>query len=130
MNDSFSHYHPADDGFDEMYLVQGVRAGGHIVVSTQRERIESPADVDPADVGAQLDRLYPEVGDLVFIPRGVIHRGVGGVLAHVITVPGFRPGCEIGVDHHLRAIGERLGVAPSTDGLTWQTGASRGPVVK
>lgn len=37
-----------------------------------------------------------------------MHRGVEGVLAQVITVPGFIPGSEIGVDHHLRAINERL----------------------
>lgn len=129
MWDSFSHYHPEGDGFDEMYLVQEVRDGGHIVVSTQRERIESPADVTRDEAPHLLDRLYPQVGDLVFIPRGVIHRGVGGVLAHVITVPGFRPGCEVGVDHHLRAIGERLGLG-ADHGLVWQESASRGPVIK
>lgn len=48
------------------------------------------------------------VGDLVYLPRGVMHRGVGGVVTQVITVPGFIPGSEIGVDHHLRAINERL----------------------
>ena len=130
MHDSFSHYHPADNGFDEMYLVQEVRPGGHIVVSSERERIESPNDVTQEQASTLLTRLHPEVGDLVFIPRGVIHRGVGGVLAHVITVPGFRPGCEIGVDHHLRAIGERFGMQPSNDGLTGQASASRGPIVK
>lgn len=129
MWDSFSHYHPAGDGFDELYLVQEVRPGGHIVVSTHRERIESPGDVTREEAAGLLERLYPEVGDLVFIPRGVIHRGVGGVLAHVITVPGFRPGCEVGVDHHLRAIGERLGMG-AADGLVWQQSASRGPVTK
>jgi len=41
----------------------------------------------------------------------LIHRGLGGVLAQVITVPGFRPGAEIGVDHHLRAISEKLGLS-------------------
>lgn len=130
MHDSFSHYHPADDGFDEMYLVQEVRPGGHIVVSTRREEIEAPDQVARETVDGLLERLYPEAGDLVFIPRGVIHRGVGGVLAHVITVPGFRPGCEIGVDHHLRSIGERFGMTPSSEGLTWQASAARGPVVK
>ncbi|NRA97339.1 MAG: hypothetical protein HRU14_14145 [Planctomycetes bacterium] len=129
MWDSFSHYHPADDGFDEMYLVQEVRPGGHIVVSAHRERIETPDEVTREEAAGLLDRLHPEVGDLVFIPRGVIHRGVGGVLAHVITVPGFRPGCEVGVDHHLRAIGERLGMG-ADDGLMWQESASRGPMIK
>ena len=32
-----------------------------------------------------------EVGDLVYIPRGIIHRGVGGVLAQVITDPRLPP---------------------------------------
>jgi len=129
MWDSFSHYHPEDDGFDEMYLVQEVRPGGHILVSEERQRIESPEEVTREEAARLLGRIEPEVGDLIFIPRGVVHRGVGGVLAHVITVPGFRPGCEVGVDHHLRAIGERLGMG-ADEGLVWQEAASRGPVVK
>jgi len=35
----------------------------------------------------------------------------------------------VGVDHHLRAIGERLGLG-ADEGLVWQEAASRGPVVK
>ena len=35
---------------------------------------------------------------------------MGGVLAQVITVPGFVPGAEIGVDEQLVRINERLGL--------------------
>ena len=50
------------------------------------------------------------MGDLIYLPRGTIHRGVWGVLAQVITVPGFKPGAEIGVDHHLKKINTNLGL--------------------
>ncbi|MAG56390.1 MAG: hypothetical protein CMJ83_08880 [Planctomycetes bacterium] len=129
MWDSFSHYHPPEGGFDELYLVQEIRPGAHVIVSTRREEIERPESVTAESVNGLLQRLEPEPGDLVMIPRGVIHRGVGGVLAHVITVPGFKPGFEIGVDHHLRSINERLGL-PADERLPFQQTASDAPLVK
>ena len=69
------------------------------------------------------------VGDLVYLPRGVVHRGIGGALVMVITVPGFVPGAEIGVDHHLRAIDERLGLEGDA-ALPFNAAASKGPVVR
>ena len=61
--------------------------------------------------------------------RGVIHRAVVGVLAQVVTVPGFKPGFEVGVDHHMRAISERLGLE-GEDALPLQQSSSVGPVIK
>jgi hypothetical protein len=54
---------------------------------------------------------------------------VGGVLAQVVTVPGFKPGFEVGVDHHLRAINERLGLE-GAGALPFQEAASEGPLIK
>ncbi len=110
ITDSFTHYHPVEGGFDEFYLVQMVQPEAAILTSPHVDAIEG------RKVGRELtshlfrkDKLA--VGDLVYLPRGLIHRGLGGVLAQVITVPGFRPGAEIGVDHHLRAISEQLGLS-------------------
>lgn len=106
--DSFSHYHPKEGGFDEFYLVQMVKPGAKIITSEEVERITHPEDVKKSEVDGLISEYELEVGDLVYLPRGVMHRGLDGVLAQVITVPGFIPGSEIGVDHHLRAINERL----------------------
>lgn len=119
IHDSFTHYHPVEGGFDEFYLVQGAPAGACLLTSTQTERIEAR---DPATV---LARTELRVGDLVYMPRGTVHRGFGGVLAQVITVPGFRPGAEIGVDHHLRAISEATG-----EEVPYHEAASDAAVVK
>lgn len=108
--DSFSHYHPAEGGFDEFYLVQMVKPGAKIITSEKVDRITDPDDVRESEVDDLIEEYELEVGDLVYLPRGVMHRGLDGVLAQVITVPGFIPGSEIGVDHHLRAINERLGL--------------------
>ena len=64
-----------------------------------------------------------------YLPRGLAHRGVGGVLAQVITVPGFVPGKEIGLDHHLRAINERLGLTGGA-ALPLHAEGAAGPVVR
>jgi len=68
------------------------------------------------------------VGDLVYLPRGVVHRGLGGVLAQVITVPGFIPGAEIGVDHHLRRINEQLELEGPT-AIPYNREASRTAII-
>lgn len=109
--DSFSHYHPVQGGFDEFYLVQIVKPGAKIITSEKVDYITSPDDVQLSQVDGLIREYELELGDLVYLPRGVMHRGFGGVVAQVITVPGFIPGSEIGVDHHLRAINERLGLS-------------------
>ncbi|MEM6630212.1 MAG: hypothetical protein AAF694_11105 [Bacteroidota bacterium] len=106
--DSFSHYHPQDSGFDEFYLVQMVMDGAKILTSNRVDLIENPNRVSPDQVQSLFTSTTLEVGDLVYLPRGVIHRGLGGVLAQVITVPGFVPGAEIGVDHHLKRLNNLL----------------------
>ena len=124
IEDSFTHYHPADGGFDEFYLVQMARPESRLISSTATEDILRPHDVDRAEAATLLHETKLEVGDLVYIPRGVTHRGVGGVLAHVITVPGFRPGAEIGVDRQLHAINERLGLS-GEDALPFHRNATQ-----
>jgi ribosomal protein L16 Arg81 hydroxylase len=76
-----------------------------------------------------LESTSLEVGDLVYLPRGVMHRGIGGVLAQVITVPGFIPGSEIGVDHHLKAINQNLNLSDK-QALPYHSDAANGPVIK
>ena len=127
--DSFSHYHPHDGGFDEMYLVQGAPDGAVLHTSRRVARIEQPDSVSIDEVADLVETVPLTAGDLVWVGRGDMHRAVGGAVAHVITVPGFVPGAEIGVDHHLRAIAERLGAA-AAEALPFNHEASRGPVVK
>ena len=128
MWNSFSHYHPPEGGFDELYIVEDVAKGGKIYTSDQRASIEAPEELSVEAAGQLIQTLIPERGDLIYIPRGTIHRAVGGVLAQVVTVPGFKPGFEIGVDHHLRRICERLGLAPGV--LPFSVASSDGPVVR
>ena len=129
ITDSFSHYHPLDGGFDEFYFVQMVQPEGRLIVSGRTEAIESPETVTAEEASSLLETHRLEVGDLVYIPRGVVHRGLGGVLAQVITVPGFRPGAEIGVDHHLRAINESL-LLDGANALPYNEAASENATVK
>lgn len=110
IEDSFTHYHPADIGFDELYLVQMARPGATLLTSSMVEAVEARNEITTEQAGDLFEEHELAVGDLIYIPRGTIHRGVGGALVQVITVPGFRPGAEIGVDHHLQAINRRLGL--------------------
>ena len=129
MWNSFSHYHPPEGGFDELYIVEDVESDGKIYTSAQRAEIESPEELGELAASELIQTLIPERGDLIFIPRGTIHRAVGGVLAQVVTVPGFKPGFEIGVDHHLRAINELLGLEGAM-ALPFQESAAKGPLIK
>ncbi|MEM7367462.1 MAG: hypothetical protein AAF587_02605 [Bacteroidota bacterium] len=106
--DSFSHYHPVVGGFDEFYLVQMVMPGARLLTSTQVPVIEKPKKVSKETASSLLHAQKLSVGDLVYLPRGTMHRGLGGVLAQVITVPGFVPMSEIGLDHHLFKINKKL----------------------
>lgn len=129
ITDSFTHYHPVDTGFDEFYLVQMSNDEDRLLTSYHAAAIESPETMT-AELAAQLFDVHDvRAGDLIYLPRGVIHRGLGGVLAQVITVPGFRPGTEIGVDHHLLAINERLGLE-GDDALPYNVEASTEAVVR
>jgi hypothetical protein len=110
IRDSFTHYHPLEGGFDEFYLVQGAGPEGRLLTSVHTASICSPASVTAEMLPDLLHETRVTDGDLVYLPRGMIHRGLDDVLAQVITVPGFVPGAEIGVDHHLHAINQRLGL--------------------
>lgn len=127
--DSFSHYHPKKGGFDEFYLVQMVQKNARIITSNQVDLIVNPMHITAAQCSNLVKTTSLEVGDLIYLPRGVMHRGLGGVLAQVITVPGFIPKSEIGVDHHLKAINERLKLTGST-ALPYNKDASDKAVVK
>jgi len=129
ITDSFTHYHPVQGGFDEFYLVQMVQPNARIITSDRVDQIENPQSVSIEMVGSLLTETKLRVGDLVYLPRGVAHRGVGGVLAQVIAAPGFRPGAEIGLDHHLLAISKRLGLS-GRDALPFNAAASVSAVVK
>jgi hypothetical protein len=124
ISDSFTHYHPRAGGFAELYLVQMAGPEARLLTSPHVDAIESRTVA--AELADELFESRPlEVGDLVYIPRGTAHRGLGGALVQVITLPGFRPGAEIGLDHHLRAIAERLDVR-----LPYNEAASTGPLVR
>lgn len=129
ITDSFSHYHPKTGGFDEFYLVQMVQPQARIITSEKTDLIVQPEKVSKEAAENLLQEHALSVGDLVYLPRGVVHRGIGGVLAQVITVPGFIPGSEIGVDHHLRGINERLGLTGKA-ALPFNVDASNAPMIK
>ena len=129
ITDSFTHYHPVDTGFDEFYLVQMSNDADQLLTSYRAADIESPQTMTP-ELARQLFDVHDiRAGDLIYLPRGVIHRGLGGVLAQVITVPGFRPGAEIGVDHHLLAINEHLSLE-GEEALPYNVEASTEAVVR
>ena len=118
-----------EGGFDELYLVQMAMPGAKLYTSERTESIEDAGSVTRAEAAALIDVHALAVGDLVYLPRGTVHRGFGGVLAQVITVPGFRPGAEIGVDHLLREINERLGLE-GEEALPFHAAAAAERVVK
>ena len=127
--DSFTHYHPQENGFDEFYLVQMVLPGARIITGDRVDLVENYEQLERSQVAELLQETPLEVGDLVYLPRGTIHRGIGGVLAQVITVPGFVPGSEIGVDYHLRLINEKFKLIGSK-ALPFNIAASDSVVVK
>ena len=78
--DSFSHYHPVEGGFDEFYLVQMAMPNAAIITSEKTDQITHPESVTPEEADDLLTKTNLQVGDLVYLPRGVVHRGVDGVL--------------------------------------------------
>ncbi|MCA8964636.1 MAG: hypothetical protein H6838_15280 [Planctomycetes bacterium] len=128
ITDSFSHYHPVRGGFDEFYLVQMAPPEARLLTSTQVPAIEARA-VTREQVAGLIESRPLRVGDLVYLPRGTMHRGLGGALVQVISVPGFVPNTEIGVDHHLLAINGALGLQ-GDERLPVNVVAARTKVVK
>jgi hypothetical protein len=128
IKNSFSHYHPVVGGFDEFYLVQQAPPGARLLTSSNVAAIEARnVDRDQAKTLMQSRELH--VGDFVYLPRGTMHRGLGGALVQVISVPGFVPKSEIGVDHHLWAINKQLGLRGDA-ALPFHVTAARIKVVK
>ena len=127
--DSFSHYHPIKGGFDEFYLVQMALPDARIITSNKVGDIETKRQLTRTKVPQLLDETHLHVGDLVYLPRGVMHRGLGGVLAQVITIPGFIPGAEIGVDHHLKEINDKFELTENQR-LPYNREASGSPIIK
>jgi hypothetical protein len=121
IHDSFTHYHPVDGGFDEFYLVQEAPPGARLILSDQLHRILNPAKVSPGVAATLLREIPLHVGDLIYLPRGVVHRGVGGAVVQVITVPGFVPNAEIAVDQQINAINDDLHL-PAADQLPFHRG--------
>ncbi|MFT4565565.1 MAG: hypothetical protein ACI9FN_000518 [Saprospiraceae bacterium] len=129
ITDSFSHYHPKKGGFDEFYLVQMVQPNARLITSDRITQIENPIGVSKSQAKHLLNETLLEVGDLIYLPRGVMHRGLGGALAQVITVPGFVPGAEIGVDHHIKKINDNLKLN-KTEALPYNNSASSKAIIK
>ncbi len=127
--DSFTHYHPVNGGFDEFYLVQMVMPKAKLITSPHVNLITHPDIVTSDQADELLNITQLQVGDFVYLPRGIVHRGLDGVLAQVITVPGFIPGSEIGVDHHLRNINEKLSLKDQAT-LLYNEEASRSAVIR
>lgn len=127
--DSFSHYHPKVGGFDEFYLVQMAAPTARLITSTRVDEIENNTKLTENASTTLTQSHALKVGDLVYIPRGLMHRGVGNVLAQVITVPGFIPGAEIGVDHHLARINRRLNLL-SGKAIPYNVEASKKAIIK
>ena len=127
--DSFTHYHPIEGGFDEFYLVQMVMPEGQLITSSKLDLIKDPENLKRDQVSGLLQTTKLQVGDLVYLPRGVIHRGLNGVLAQVITIPGFVPKSEIGIDHYIKQINDKFNLK-GEDALPFNVSASKAPVVK
>lgn len=109
IDDSFSHYHPLKGGFDELYLVQTTTPDARVLTNENVARLEDPAAGMTREEARELLTNRPlRAGDLVYLPRGTMHRGLGGMMVQVISVPGFVPQAEIGVDHHLKRINDEL----------------------
>ncbi len=114
IDDSFTHYHPVDGGWDEIYLVQEAPAGAELLVCRDTARLDrEQLDSEGARLGEDdLDGLFESIplraGSLVLLPRGLAHRGLGGAVVQVIAVPGFKPGYEIPLDRSIQRLNGRF----------------------
>ncbi|MFT7676369.1 MAG: hypothetical protein ACI8QC_000340 [Planctomycetota bacterium] len=129
MHDSFSHYHPQSAGFEELYLVQHALPDARLYWSERVGDIENSAELTRETASALIQTLPLAAGQLVYLPRGTMHRAVGGALAQVITVPGFVPQQEIGLDHHLRKLQERFGFE-GDEAIPFRLESSHGAVIQ
>ncbi len=109
VSDSPTHYHPQLGGFDELVFIRDTEPGAGVLISTQREAIETHT-LTRTEVGTLLQPIPLHPGDLLFLPRGTIHRARGRSSAVVLALPGFLPGAEVRLDEDLRAINEALGL--------------------
>ena len=107
IDDSFSHFHPVDGGFDEFYLVQEAPKGAVLLVSRRTSDLLSDS-VREDELEQVMQRIPLEAGQLIMIPRGVTHRGMGGAVVQVLAVPGFKPGQEIAMDEAIRRVNGRF----------------------
>ena len=121
IHDSFTHYHPLKGGFDEFYLVQEAPVGARLLLSEELDTLLAPKSVSKKQSAGLLREIHLRVGDLIYLPRGTVHRGMGGAVVQVITTPGFVPGAEISVDGEIEAINERLQLQ-GTDALPFHRG--------
>ncbi len=113
IRDSFTHYHPVNGGFDEFYLVQEAPPGARLIVGENLQDILEPSRLTKEEAKQLLKEIPLKKGDLVYLPRGVAHRGVGGAVVQVITVPGFVPGAEIPLDDAIRKINKQFELDPN-----------------
>jgi hypothetical protein len=107
IDDSFSHYHPVDGGFDEFYLVQEAPEGAVLLASRRTSDLLSDS-VREGEVDKVLERIPLQAGQLIMIPRGVTHRGLGGAVVQVLAIPGFKPGQEIAMDEAIGRVNGRF----------------------
>jgi hypothetical protein len=122
IDDSFTHYHPVEGGWDELYLVQEAPEGARLLVCRETARLDREQLVASGSVAlsqeysrfseSELDGLFESIplyaGSLVLLPRGLAHRGLGGAVVQVIAVPGFRPGFEIPLDGAIQQLNGRF----------------------
>ena len=119
IDDSFTHYHPVDGGWDELYLVQEAPPGAELLVCRETARLDRE-QLDPAgpagsleplgapDLGGLFESIPLHAGSMVLLPRGLAHRGRGGAVVQVIAVPGFRPGYEVPLDNAIQRLNGRF----------------------
>ena len=103
--------------------------GARLLTSSHTGQIENFEYLTKEEAANLIQETPLTVGDRVYIPRGIVHRGIGGVLAQVITAPGFKPGAEIGVDFHLRRINKHFNLS-AKDSLPYNIAASKAVVIK
>ena len=122
IDDSFTHYHPLEGGWDEIYLVQEAPDGAQLLVCRETDRLDREQLVASGSVTSpqeysrlsepEIDGLFESIplhaGSLVLLPRGLAHRGLGGAVVQVIAVPGFRPGFEIPLDGAIQRLNGRF----------------------
>ena len=113
----------------------------HGKTGTEAVHVGAPfADEKKVEIDSLLADPDPYVGKTVRLEGSVAsychhQRGwfaladADGTVIRIITAPGFRPGAEIGVDHRLRAINERLGLE-GDEALPFRLESSTSAVVK